>query len=399
MEMHRRLDEWDDKGGSPRETWTDERGTNSSFTFLCVVVILVLLGLTMLYSASYNEALVHELPYDYFFKRQLLFVGLGFAAAVVIRIVPLSWIRNASYPVLSVALVLMLLTLFTPLGQERLGSRRWLSIGPLPSLQPSELVKISMVLFLSTYFSDPRTHRNPLTKTLVPASVTVLFAVLILAQKDYSSTVLFLGVCLAMFVASGIKASHLLLLLAFLGTAAVAVMLLEPYRVRRLVSFLVPDLDPNGINYQVTNSLKAIRQGGLFGAGLGNGQYKLGLIPEVQSDFIFASICEEIGLLGSALIIVLFCLYAILGYKAYGRTHETYPFLSYLAFGSTTLVVLQAIVNIAVVIGLLPPTGIPLPFFSQGGTNLIVILCASSLLYRVLLVSSGRNMPDEGEGL
>jgi cell division protein FtsW len=344
----------------------------------------------MLYSASYNEALMQNLPYDYYFKRQLMFVALAFACSLVIRFMPVSWIYNVSFPLLFVSLILMLMTLFTPFGQERLGSRRWLEIGSLPSLQPSELVKICMVLFLSAYFASEKTKKNVFLRMVVPGLLTLLFAFLILAQKDYSTTILFLGVCIAMFVVAGLKFSHLLLLLAFLGTGGACIMLMEPYRVKRVVSFLFSNLDPNGINYQVTNSLKAIHQGGFFGLGLGNGQYKLGLIPEVQSDFIFASICEETGLLGACLILVLFMMFAILGYKAYARMRSRNLFLSYLAFGTTTLVVLQAIVNISVVTGLLPPTGIPLPFFSQGGTNLFVILCSCALLYRVLLISSGR---------
>jgi cell division protein FtsW len=394
MDIRRQFDDWNENLTARPEMLSDDGGTGSAFTFLCLLVILIALGLTMLYSASYNEALLHNLPYDYFFRRQLLFVLMAFACSVVIRFLPVSWIKNATYPFLLVALVLMLMTLFTSFGQSKLGSRRWLEIGPLPSLQPSELVKISMILFLSAYFSSEKTKKNIFTRIVVPGLVTLLFAFLILAQKDYSTTVLFLGVCIAMFIVAGMKFSHLLLLLAFLLISGSCVLFLEPYRIKRVVSFVFSTIDPDGINYQVSNSLKAIRQGGVFGVGLGNGQYKLGLIPEVQSDFIFASICEETGFFGAFSIIVLFAMFAILGFKSYARMRSRNLFLSYLAFGTTILVVLQAIVNISVVIGVLPPTGIPLPFFSQGGTNLFVVICSSALLYRVLLISSGR-MPIE----
>ncbi|AEV28442.1 bacterial cell division membrane protein [Sphaerochaeta pleomorpha str. Grapes] len=390
MDTRSQFDDWGENLKPNAENLLDEGGSGSSFTFLCILVFLTTLGLTMLYSASYNEALIHNLPNDYYFKRQLLFVVLAFVCSLIIRFIPVSWIRTVSYPLLAISLVLMLMTLFSPFGQERLGSRRWLEIGPLPSLQPSELVKVCMILFLSAYFASEKTKKNLFLRMVIPLFITFLFAFLILAQKDYSTTILFLGVCIAMFIASGMKVSHLLLLLAFLGTGGTCVMLLEPYRVKRVASFLFSNIDPNGINYQVTNSLKAIQQGGLFGVGLGNGQYKLGLIPEVQSDFIFASICEETGFLGACLIVILFIMFAILGFKAYARMRSRNLFLSYLAFGTTTLVVLQAIVNISVVTGVLPPTGIPLPFFSQGGTNLFVILCSCALLYRVLLISSGR---------
>jgi cell division protein FtsW len=390
MDIRRQFDDWNEDLNASPDMLSDDGGTGSSFTFLCLLVILIALGLTMLYSASYNEALLLDLPYDYFFRRQLLFVLLAFASSVVIRFLPVSWIKNAAYPFLLVALLLMLMTLFTSFGQSKLGSKRWLEIGPLPSLQPSELVKISMILFLSAYFSSEKTKKNVVTRIVIPGIVTLLFAFLILAQKDYSTTILFLGVCIAMFIVAGMKLSHLLLLLAFLLTTGGCILFLEPYRVKRVVSFLFSSIDPNGINYQVSNSLKAIRQGGLFGVGLGNGQYKLGVIPEVQSDFIFASICEETGFFGAFLIIALFAMFAILGFKSYARMRSRNLFLSYLAFGTTVLIILQAIVNISVVIGLLPPTGIPLPFFSQGGTNLFVIICSSALLYKVLLISSGR---------
>jgi cell division protein FtsW len=164
----------------------------------------------------------------------------------------------------------------------------------------------------------------------------------------------------------------------------------QSYRVKRIVSFLFPSLDPSGMSYQVSTGLKAISSGGLFGVGLGNGSYKLGLLPEVQSDFIFASVCEELGLVGGAFILVLFLMFGILGYHASRRMQDRDRFLSLMAFGLTSMVLFQAILNLGVVTALLPPTGIPLPFFSQGGTNILVVLLSCAMLYRILLISSGR---------
>jgi len=355
-----------------------------------VVVILIALGLIMLYSASYNEALIHNLPHYYFFQRQMMFVLFALLCSVVIRYLPLSWFRYLAIPIVLVCLVLMGLTLFSSYGQERLGSRRWLQIGNLPSLQPSELVKVGTILLFALSFNNKKEEASFLSRFGLPLVVTLLFAALILLQKDYSTTILYLALCVSLFLVGGMRIRALLLGFAFCLVPAAVLMLSQPYRVKRVFSFMFSQLDQGGINYQVTNSLKAIGSGGLFGVGMGNGIYKLGIIPEVQSDFIFASICEEVGFVGAALILALFAMFAILGYNAYVRMQSRDRFLSFTAFGITTMILLQAIINIAVVTGMLPPTGIPLPFFSQGGTNLFVVICLCALLYRILLISSGR---------
>jgi cell division protein FtsW len=386
MDREQSYDDWQ----ATQATLNETGGNASAFTFLCVVVILIALGLIMLYSASYNEALIHNLPHFYFFQRQMMFVLLALLSSIVIRFMPLSWFRYLAIPIVLVCIVLMGLTLFTSYGQQRLGSRRWLQVGSLPSLQPSELVKVGTILLFARFFTKKEEDSSFLARFGLPIVVSLLFSLMILLQKDYSTTILYLGLCVALFLVGGMKITTLLLGFAFFIVPAIVLMLSQPYRVKRVFSFFFSQIDPGGINYQVTNSLKAIGAGGLFGVGLGNGTYKLGIIPEVQSDFIFASICEEIGFVGAAFILALFAMFAILGYNAYLRMHSRDRFLSFTAFGITTMVLLQAIINIAVVTGMLPPTGIPLPFFSQGGTNLYVVICLCALLYRILLISSGR---------
>jgi len=319
-----------------------------------------------------------------------MFVLLALVASLVIRFIPLSFLKALSYPVLAVSILLLLMTLFTPFGQERLGSRRWLQIGSLPSLQPSEFAKIAIILFFATYHQKDRSAESSVRRFGAPIIVSLVITALIFAQRDYSSALLFLALSFALLLASGFKLGHLLVLLAFLAAPALIAMFSQSYRVKRVFSFLFPALDPAGMNYQVSNSLKAIRAGGLFGVGLGNGQYKLGLLPEVQSDFIFASICEEIGFVGSSFILVLFAMIAILGYNAASRMESRDRFSSIIAYGLTSMILFQAILNLAVVTALLPPTGIPMPFFSQGGSNLFVVLSSSAFLYRIMLISSGK---------
>jgi cell division protein FtsW len=386
MDIRREFDDWQNH----EQAMDVMGGSLSAFTFLCIIVLITTLGLVMLYSASYNEALIHDLPHYYFFTRQLMFVLLALVASLVIRFIPLSFLKALSYPVLAVSILLLLMTLFTPFGQERLGSRRWLQIGSLPSLQPSEFAKIAIILFYATYYQKDRSAESPVRRFGAPIIVSLVITALIFAQRDYSSALLFLALSFALLLASGFKLGHLLVLLAFLAAPALIAMFSQSYRVKRVFSFLFPALDPAGMNYQVSNSLKAIRAGGLFGVGLGNGQYKLGLLPEVQSDFIFASICEEIGFVGSSFILVLFAMIAILGYNAASRMESRDRFSSIMAYGLTSMILFQAILNLAVVTALLPPTGIPMPFFSQGGSNLFVVLTSSALLYRIMLISSGK---------
>lgn len=386
MENRESYDDWQ----ATQATISETGGNASAFTFLCVVVILIALGLIMLYSASYNEALVHNLPHYYFFQRQMMFVLFALICSVVIRYMPLSWFRYLAIPTVLVCLALMALTLFSPYGQERLGSRRWLEVGGLPSLQPSELVKVGTILLFALFFSKRKEDASFLSRFGIPLVVALVFSALILMQKDYSTTILYLALCVSLLLVGGMRIRSLLIGIAFCIVPAAMLMLSQSYRVKRVFSFMFSQVDQGGINYQVTNSLKAIGSGGLFGVGLGNGSYKLGIIPEVQSDFIFASICEEVGFVGAAFILALFAMFAILGYNAYVRMQGRDRFLSYTAFGITTMILLQAIINIAVVTGMLPPTGIPLPFFSQGGTNLFVVICLCALLYRILLISSGR---------
>lgn len=357
------------------------------FLFICITIALVGYGLITLYSASYDEALRNGLPSSYYFKRQAIFALLGFIAFGAIRFVPLRWIKSMIPVFLSLSLVLMVVTLTTRFGVERLGARRWLQFGPLPSFQPSELLKVSMVLFLAVVMSKWQQKDNRRILFMVSGIATIVVsALLIVLQRDYSTTLVFLLVSLAMLLAGGIRIRYLGMFGFAIGVPAVVFLFLEPYRIRRVVSFLFPSIDPTGMNWQVQNSLRAIGSGGIFGKGLGHGTFKLGVIPEVQSDFIFASLAEEMGFIGVLVLFLLFIAFAVLGFStAYRLAVAKDKFLAYTAFGISFMIIWQALVNLAVVTSLLPPTGIPLPFFSQGGTNLFMILGECGLLYKCML--------------
>ena len=359
-------------------------GSLSPFTFICVVLILILMGGITLYSASYPEAINQGLPHYYYILKQGIFALLGLLCAIVINFIPTKWIKHSSIPILIISFITLLLTLFTPFGVSVLGARRWLDLPLIPSFQPSEIAKLALIIFLSNFFSDERTKKYMGWYYLIPILIISIFSALILMQKAYTTTILFLLTGLILCLSGGFKLRYIITFLAFLFPPALFLLLSESYRVKRIASFLFPGIDPNGLEWQVNMSINAIKEGGIFGKGLGNGYYKLGTLPEVQNDFIFSSFVEECGLVGVFILFTLFVLFTILGLRGFRREREKNLFFSNLALGITSMIIIQVLINICVVTGLLPPTGIPLPFFSQGGTNLFVIIVECGLLYRVI---------------
>ena len=363
-------------------------GSLAPFTFICVVVILVMTGLVMLYSSSYAEATMNGLDHYYYVLRQGIFAILGFVCAIVINLVPAKWIRLAAIPLVAIALVSMLMTLFTPYGVTVMGARRWLALPLVPQFQPSEVVKLSTIVFLAWWLTSPSTRRYLGWYYVVPFVMIVGFTLLIVVQRAYTTSIHYLILALAICVAARLKLRYIFIACAFISVPGILYMLSESYRVKRIASFVFPSLDPQGLNWQVNMSLGAIAEGGLTGKGFGTGTYKLGLLPEVQNDFILSSIIEETGLVGFAFIAMMFIMFAILGYRASVRLWPRDRFHALLSVGITTMIISQVALNIAVITGLLPPTGIPLPFFSQGGTNLFVIIVECGLLYRAIVLSS-----------
>ena len=363
-------------------------GSLAPFTFICVVVILVMTGLVMLYSSSYAEATMNGLDHYYYVLRQGIFAILGFVCAIVINLVPAKWIRLAAIPLVVIALVSMLMTLFTPYGVTVMGARRWLALPLVPQFQPSEVVKLSTIVFLAWWLTSPSTRRYLGWYYVVPFIMIVGFTLLIVVQRAYTTSIHYLILALAICVAARLKLRYIFIACAFISVPGILYMLSESYRVKRIASFVFPSLDPQGLNWQVNMSLGAIAEGGLTGKGIGNGTYKLGLLPEVQNDFILSSIIEETGLVGFAFIAMMFIMFAILCYRASVRLWPRDRFHALLSVGITTMIISQVALNIAVITGLLPPTGIPLPFFSQGGTNLFVIIVECGLLYRAIVLSS-----------
>lgn len=352
---------------------------------LVSAALLLFLGLVMLLSTSYYRGqLVFQDPY-YFFRNQLIFAGFGVFAGFLARLVPVAFVKKLSPWAMFGSLILLVLVFIPGLGMNILGGRRWLQIFGM-TLQPSEFVKISLVIYLAYLLSKKQDAIDDMVNTMLPPVLVIIASTtLVIAQNDYSTGIFVLVIGLSMLFIGGIKIRHLLGVILVSVPLGLMLLFSKESRVERLLTFIAPDRDPAGTGYQVLASKAALMNGGLAGSGVGLGTRKLGGLPEAQSDFIFAVLGEELGFVGVLGVLLLFGLFAWGGFKlaiARGRTFEGLAI-----YGLTMTIVFQALLNIAVVCGLLPPTGVTLPFFSAGGTSLIIVLASIGLIVGLALRS------------
>jgi cell division protein FtsW len=366
---------------------SSQRQFSTPLLFISVLVLLLTLGLTVLYSASFDRALRMGLDGTYFFDRQLIFAMIGVAAAVIAAVTSPVIIRKLVPLMVAVSVLAMLLTQFTSFGQTRLGATRWLQIGPL-SFQPSELLKVSAIFYIALYVDRKQAHIREFWVAAVPVAAVLLGAGLIIMQNDFSTTVIFLFLCFSVLLVGGLKLSHLSYFALLSGIPGLLLMMTKSYRLRRVIGFIYKDIDPSGINYQIHASIEAISSGGLLGKGFGQGTAKLGSIPEVQSDFIFAAFAEEFGFFGITAVIFLFLVFSFLAFRGASGHAGNNTFLYVAGFGCAFLILWQVLINISVVSGIIPPTGIVLPFFSSGGTNLVINLTMAGFLLGVMMRST-----------
>jgi cell division protein FtsW len=343
-------------------------------------LLLVGASVVMVYSASAVQALSkYDEPYYFLFK-QLAWAVMGLGLLVVaMRVDYHEYRRPAIIWTLLVVVVLALLAVF--LSGPINNSRRWLSLAGV-SVQPSEVAKLAAIFFASALL-ERRMHRvNDLGYSLLPVGiVTAALAGLIVVEPDFGTAVMLVAVVAAIVFVAGLSYRYLLGAALVLVPAAIVLAVGSAYRVRRLKSFLDPWQDPFGDGFQMIQSLIAVGSGGLFGKGLMGGVQKLFYIPEPHTDYIYAVIGEELGLVGTTVILACFAVIAWRGLRTSIVAPDRYGAL--LALGITTMVVLQALTNLSVVIGLLPSKGIPLPFVSNGGSSLIVNLVGMGILLNV----------------
>jgi cell division protein FtsW len=347
---------------------------------LLVMLVIVTLGVgvALLFSSSSSFAARAFNDPFHLVKRQLIWAALGGVAAFVLSLTPLELFRR-SLPLLLLGTLAVTLLPFLPgIGTSVLGSRRWIGLFGF-SFQPSELVKVTLVLYLASYFARREEGEKMTLNALIPPFIVIfVFAAIILLQNDYSTAIFILVTGLAMLFIARVRMLHFLLVTLLTVPLGFLLLFTREHRVQRLLAFLDLSSYRSGTGYQIINAKSALASGGLWGRGLGRSAAKLGPLPMSHSDFIYAIIGEETGLLGAIFVLILFILLAWRGYQIAFRSDDR--FSSYVAFGMTTAICLQAFLNMAVAVGLVPTTGVTLPFFSAGGSSLFVTLIMCGIL-------------------
>jgi cell division protein FtsW len=357
------------------------RRGDPDYILFFAALTLVALGIIMVFSASMVKSIrFYGHPYYYLF-RQSLWAGLGLTGMFFLMNYDCWRYRNLIFIAYILSLLLLILVLIPGAGQMRDGARRWLGIGSL-GFQPAELAKFTTILFLADNLARTKEKIREFITGLAPylAVLGITFG-LILLEPDLGTAVTIAGTAVVVLYISGAKLFHL----AFLGAASTPllyyVIMSEDYRRQRFLAFLDPWKDPTGTGWQIIQALYALGTGGPFGTGVGYSRQKWSYLPQPDTDFIFAVIGEELGFFGTGLVLLLFFTFAWRGYRTAMAAPDRYSCL--LAAGFTTLISLQAVVNIGVATGSLPITGITLPFVSYGGSSLLVSLLSAGVLLNI----------------
>ena len=357
------------------------RRTGLFVGMLAIVVLLCVLGLVMVMSASSVVGLYQFGSSWYFVKRQGAWLLVGLVVLVITMRIDYRVWRRLATPVLVGSTVLLVLVLVPGVGREVYGSTRWLGYGPV-QIQPSEFAKIGLILFAADLLARRADRIRDLQITMKPvAIVTGAVAGLVLLQPNLGTTMVIGAIVVAMLFVAGTPLLPLSGLTLGSGVVAFGLAVAAPYRRARVLAFRDPWSDPLDTGYQTIQSLVGIAQGGLAGVGLGASRSKWGFLPFAHTDFVFAIIAEEAGLIGAGLVVALFVALAWLGILTAMRAPDAFGML--LAAGITTWLCVQAFVNIGAVIGILPVTGVPLPFVSFGGSALLATMAATGILLNV----------------
>jgi len=355
---------------------------------LFTTVLLCAAGLVMVTSASVAFAYTQHESAFYYAERQAAWMVIGFAALFVLGRIDYRRIRPLAPAGAVAAGLLMILVLVPHLGVTVNGARRWFDAGPLGTFQPSELGKLAFAVFIAHWIDRNAQKMGDFNQVFMPfAAMLAGLLVLLLLQRDLGTAIVMVGIFVSAYWAGGGRLRHIILLLAVLGLGFVAVTLLEPYRLGRLTAFKNPWADPLGAGFQATQSLYGLASGGIFGVGIGHSIEKYGWLPEAHTDFIFAIVGEETGISGTSLVMLGFLVFGLRGYRASLRAPDRFGMA--LAASISTWVMFEALLNMATVTNTLPITGVPLPFFSYGGTALATTLAAVGVLLSIARHGSG----------
>jgi cell division protein FtsW len=349
------------------------------FGFFLLVMILLSFGLIMVFSASSASAFYSKNDSFFFVKRQLVWAILGLFTMFFMASYDYRKLGKMSFPLLLISIILLIAVCIV--GIEINGAKRWLGVGGL-TFQPSEVAKLAVIIFFSYSLSKNKNKIKLFFSGLVPyLLILAVIAALLMLEPHLSGTgVIFLTGVIILFVA-GAKIYHFVLLSVPVIGAVIAAVVTSEYRWKRVTAFLDPFEDKMGSGWQIIQSLYAIGSGGLFGLGLGRSRQKFLYIPEPHSDFIFSILCEELGLVGAVTVIMLFVLLIWRGIKIALNAQDSFG--SLLATGIITLIAVQVLINIAVVTSSMPVTGMPLPFFSAGGSSLVFIMASMGIVLSI----------------
>ncbi len=349
---------------------------------LMVTLILLLIGAVMIYSSTSVVtplAAKKNITPFYYFKRHLFTMMVGFFFMFLAYRLEPELLGRLSIPLLIFSFLLLLAVFIPKVGLTVGGARRWIRLWP-STFQPSELVKLAMVIFLARYVSMPYFRKDSFISFLIPVIVMAVFQVVFLIQPDFGATINLGILTITILILAGTRLRYVMSL-AVLAIPVVIKLAMQPYRLKRILAFLDPWSDPQGSGFQLIQSLIALGSGGFTGVGLGDGKQKLSFLPEIHTDFIFSLIGEELGFIGTVVVISMFIIIFIRGISISGRASTGFGY--YLSYGLTIMIVLQALINFAVTTGVVPTKGLPLPFISYGGSSLLVNMVAIGILLNI----------------
>lgn len=352
-----------------------------SIILLISVVIISLFGVLMIYSSSYIWAeYKFNDPYK-FLKSQLIFLILGYIIMFIVSKINYQKYQKYSNIIFGICFILLVLVLIPGIGTVRNGSRSWFGIGGF-GIQPSEFTKLGLIIFTSKYLKNNNKELRDIKKGVLPILIVLMLVFgLIMLQPDFGTGVVIVISIVALLFVSGVK-MNFFIKIGLLGLVGVVVLIIiAPYRMERIVSFLNPWSDPLGSGFQIIQSMYAIGPGGLLGLGFGNSIQKHFYLPEPQTDFIFSIISEEFGFMGILIVSSLFITIIYQGIKISMKCEDAFG--KYLAFGITFSLAFQTLLNLMVVVGLIPVTGVTLPFLSYGGSSLLITLLSMGILLNI----------------
>lgn len=348
---------------------------------LSVTVILSLIGLVMISSASAVLSFQRYETTNYFLIRQIIFFLIGLGLMLVISKIDYRIFKKYSALILLGTLGLLIAVLVPGIGFEVGGARRWINLG-FSLLQPSEFAKLAVIFYLAAWFSERKSSISYFMQGLFPPLIVLgIVAGIVMMEPDFGSTAAIGLISLAVFYAGGAKLSHLLgLFAATIGSGWILIQA-APYRMARITSFLDPSADPLGISYQINQALIAIGSGGMWGQGFGYSRQKFNFLPEPIGDSIFAVMSEELGFIRILTVMALFAIFAVLGFRIAKNAPDDFGKL--VAVGVTSWIIFQTVFNVGAMVGLLPLTGIPLPFISYGGSSMIATMIGVGVLLNI----------------